>query len=42
MKKIFYTAPEVMAYEVAAERGYQASTGFSLGDFGSEKDDTAW
>ena len=42
MKKIIYTAPEVMAYEVVAERGYQASASFGLDGFGTETDTTEW
>jgi len=41
MKKLFYTAPEVMAYEVAAERGYENSTSFGLPDYGTDTDDWA-
>ena len=42
MKKTIYTAPEVMAYEVAAERGYQASASFGLDGFGTVTDETSW
>ena len=45
MKKIIYTAPEVMAYEVAAERGYQVSGGnggYELPGLPAEKDETSW
>ena len=42
MKKTFYTAPEVMAYEVVAERGYQASASFGLDGFGTVTDETSW
>jgi len=45
MKKLFYTAPEVMAYEVAAERGYQVSGGnggYELPGLPAEKDETSW
>ncbi len=41
MKKLFYTAPEVMAYEVVAERGYENSTSFGLPEFGTDTDDWA-
>ena len=39
MKKIYF-APEVMAYEVVAERGYENSTSFGLPGFGTEDPDT--
>ena len=44
MKKTFlgYTAPEVMVYEVVAERGDQASVegpGFGIPGYGSETDE---
>jgi len=39
MKKTIYTVPEIMAYEVAAERGYQASASFGLDGFGTETPD---
>ena len=44
MKKIFlsYTAPEVKAFEVVAERGYQASVegpGFNIPGYGTETDE---
>ena len=44
MKKTFlsYTAPEVMVYEVVAERGYQASVegpGFNIPGFGTDTDE---
>ena len=45
MKKTIYTAPEVMAYEIAAERGYQVSGGnggYELPGFGSEKEEAGW
>ena len=42
MKKTIYTAPEVMAYEIAAERGYENSTSFGLPEFGVETDETSW
>ena len=41
MKKTIYTAPEVMAYEVVAERGYQASN-LELPGLPAEKDETSW
>ena len=34
-----YIVPEVMAYEVAAERGYENSTSFGLPGFGTEDPD---
>ena len=37
-----YIVPEVMAYEVAAERGYQSSASFGLDGFGTETDSTEW
>ena len=40
MKKIIYTAPEVMAYEVVAERGYENSASLGLPGFGTEDPDT--
>ena len=42
MKKTIYAAPEVMAYEIAAERGYQSSASFGLDGFGTETDETSW
>ena len=39
MKKIYF-APEVMAYEVVAERGYENSASFGLPGFGTEDPDT--
>ena len=41
MKKNYIT-PEILAYNVAAERGYQASASFGLDGFGTEKDETSW
>ena len=41
MKKLYFT-PEIVTYEVVAERGYQASTegpGFGLPGYGSEPDE---
>jgi len=40
MKKI-YIVPEVIAYEVVAERGYENSTSFGLPDYGTDTDDWA-
>jgi len=37
-----YIVPEIILYEVAAERGYQASASFGLDGFGTEKDETSW
>ena len=42
MKKIFYTAPELSAYEVVTERGYDNSAGVGLPGFGTDVDDEAW
>ncbi len=36
-----YTAPKFEIYEVAAERGYQAS-GLELPGLPAEKDETSW
>ena len=41
MKKTIYITPEVMVYEVVAERGYENSTSFGLPEFGVEGDDWA-
>ena len=41
MKKIFYTAPEVLVFEVVAERGYENSTSFGIPDLGTDTDDWA-
>ena len=41
MKKTIYITPEIMAYEVVAERGYENSTSFGLPEFGSDTDDWA-
>ena len=38
MKKIFYQAPEVSAFEVVAERGYENSTSFGIPDLGTDED----
>ena len=41
MKKIYF-APEIMTYEVVAERGYQASAegpGFGLPGYGTDTDE---
>ena len=41
MKKIYF-APEIMTYEVVAERGYQASVegpGFGIPGYGTETDE---
>ena len=41
-KMLSYSAPEFMVYEVAAERGYQASVegpGFGLPSFGTDTDE---
>ena len=41
MKKRYF-APEIMAYEVVAERGYQASAegpGFGIPGYGTESDE---
>ena len=40
MKKIYFE-PEVMVYDVAAERGYENSTSFGLPDYGTDTDDWA-
>ncbi len=40
-----YIVPTVMAYEVAAERGYQVSGGngsYELPGLPAEKDETSW
>lgn len=39
MKKRLYITPEIMAYEVAAEHGYQSSASFGLDGFGTETPD---
>ncbi len=36
-----YITPEVLVYDVAAERGYENSTSFGLPEFGSDTDDWA-
>ncbi len=40
MKKI-YIVPEIMLYDVVAERGYENSTSFGLPDYGTDTDDWA-
>ena len=41
MKKTLYITPEVLVYDVVAERGYENSTSFGLPEFGAEADDWA-
>ena len=41
MKKTLYTTPEVLVFEVVAERGYENSTSFSIPDLGTDTDDWA-
>ena len=38
MKKIFYQTPEVLVFEVVAERGYENSTSFGIPDLGTDED----